>query len=229
MVTPRVFRTFVPLRMKSFLFILIPLFLCAGLASAQQSILGVRQGIGLWLNKRGIGQGSLIYAEDQHLTWNKEVFYRNVIRQKWSYETSLSYFSFNNVRKGKRYASRTERNEVLKTSFSVQYDVTYPLMAYMFPFLRHARSYIGFNAAPMISFDRYNTVALDGSETKENRQHIMMMVGFSYTHIIPVSKRLNITSVLSFQTNAFYKYTINPDHELPNKSISWMGGLGYRL
>lgn len=215
--------------MRPFLSILIPLILLVGSALAQGPLLGVRQGVGLWLNKRGIGQGSLVYADGQHLTWNKEVFYRDVIRQKWSYETSLTYFSFNNVRQGKRFASRTEKNEVLKTSFSVQYDVTYPLIAYMFPFLRHARSYIGFNAAPIISFDRYRTIALDGTETKENGQHVMMMIGFSYTHIIPVSKRLNITSVLSFQTNAFHKYTINPYHEVPNKSVTWMGGLGYKL
>lgn len=196
---------------------------------AQQSMLGIRQGAGLWLHKQGIGQGSLKLTAGQRVTWNKEIFYRNAFEKKWSYEASVSYFSFNYIRMGRRYDRRTEKNEFLKTNFSVQYNVTYPLLGYMIPFMRDMSSFIGFNMSPMISFDKYQTIELDGSETNKSGQNLSMMIGFSYTHIIPVSKKLNITSVLSFATNTFSKYEPATDYIRPNKSISWMGGLGYKL
>lgn len=211
--------------------LLIPalLLLLPGISHAQQMI-GFRQGVTLWFQKNGLGQGSLNYAQGQHFTWDKELFFRDAIDKKWHYEATLSTFSFSNTHPEKRREVISEKNTVIRTGYSLQYDVTYPLFGYLFPFMQRMKSYVGLNTAHLIWINQYDILNVDNElRRKKSDVNVTMMLGFSYTHVIPLSKRLNVTSVLSFNTNTFSKYGATQSVARPNKSVNWLGGLAYTL
>ena len=213
---------------QKIILIIILLFCFAFFGKAQENMMGVRQGYSLWLSKYGIGQNSLKYADGQHFTWDKEIFYRQKISSKWLVESSLTYYALKNSRYEKE-APISLRNDIIKSSISLQYDVTYPLLGYMFYFMQGMHSYIGFNVSQNISFNKKEKQQIDGTMSTSKSTDVFMMVGFSYTHVIPVSKRLSLTSGLSFNTNSFSKYQPAAIYNRPNKSISWMMGMGYNL
>ena len=198
-------------------------------ADAQQAMIGLRQGGSLWLTKSGLGQGTLKYADGQHFTWDKELFFRDAILKKWYFETGISNFSFNNTTTTGDQATISVKSNVIKTNFSLQYDVTYPLLGYIFPRMGGMKSYIGFNVSPMIAFNKYNTTGADSLLSVRKDVNVRLMVGFSYTHIIPLSPRVSITSVLSFNTGFYSKYVPLTANTHANKSISWMSGISYNL
>lgn len=198
-------------------------------AGAQDQMFGFRHGFSLWLHQQGLGQGMLKYAQGQHYTWDKELFYRDVISDKWHFEASLANFNFKNTFTDRRNTITHEQNDILKTKFSLQYDVTYPLLGYMFPFMQGMRSYIGFNTSHLVSFNKYDATMADGTQSHKKDINVMVMLGFSYTHIIPISKKLNITSELGFYSNTFSVRGHTPGYTRPNKSVTWLGGFAYNL
>ena len=208
--------------------ILTILFLCCFAFHSNAQMLGVRQGYSLWLSKYGIGQQSLKYADGQHFTWEKEIFYRQKISTKWLVESDLTYYALKNTRYEKEMPVSL-RNDIIKSNVSLQYDVTYPLLGYMFYFMQGMHSYVGFNVSQNISFNKKEKQQVDGTTSTSKSTDVFMMVGFSYTHVIPVSKRLSLTSCFSFNTNSFSKYQPAAIYSRPNKSVSWMMGMGYDL
>lgn len=208
---------------------LMLLLLACGCSLQAQEMVGFRQGVSLWMSRYGIGQGTLQLAQGQHFTWDKELFFRGNLEKKWWYEAGIANYRFRNTGSDRNHSMLSEQNDIIETNFSLQYDVTNPLIGYMFKGMEQMKSYIGFNVSPAISFNKYQTEDVDGKRTDRRDRHMSVMIGFSYTHVIPITSRLNIVSRFSFETNSFSKYRSLVGFSRPNKSIGWQTGIAYSL
>lgn len=203
--------------------------------TAQEAIIGVRQGLGFWLRKEGIGKGSLRYGQDDHFSWNKEVFFRKHLKNKWAGELSLATYQ---LKYRSQYANDQYRSSsahltrFFEANIVVQYDVTYPLFSYMFPVLTGMKSFLGFSAIPRVAIDGENQTLehKDGAITTGQRETrgFSFFLGMNYTHIIPLTKKFFLTSELSFSMQPFDAYRRTAT-ERPNRQISLMTGIGYKL
>ncbi|HRO43017.1 MAG TPA: hypothetical protein PL009_09295 [Flavipsychrobacter sp.] len=206
-------------------------------ARAQQTLVGVRQGVGMWFTKNRIGQGSLKYAPGNHFTWNKEIFFRKNLTKDFTAEVSFGTYEMQYEKEVKNEVATTyssHRSNFLETTILVQYDVTYPLISYFFPKLTGMKSFLGFSLIPRISFDRMATrTEFDSGPIVSDfykGNDVALFVGMHYTHVIPISKRISISSALSFKMQPFDKYLRDEGnfHE-PNRHISLMTGVLYQL
>lgn len=205
---------------------------------AQHSLsMGIRQGVGVWFTKTGVGKGSLQFAEGDHFSWNKELFFRQQLDKKWAYEVSLMNYQLHSIHTDQSdYKTiKTEKDaQFLESSLSIQYDVTYPLAGYMVPALKDMKSYIGFALAQRFSFEQVNATTFNNDASVHTNAYpannFNMFVGFNYTHIIPISKRINITSVFAFKMNPFSQKGFRSiDYSNPNRVLSISSGISYKL
>lgn len=209
--------------------ILLVLLLQAATTQAQQYAIGLRHGASFWMTKNSIGKGSLRTPPGQHFTYDKELYLRIDARSKWDYEAGISHYKFDvdrNIHVAEMVQAR-QRVQVVDLKLSLQYDVTYPLLGYMFPALSKMKTYVGFATTPRLQFER-----IDIKETGEriDNTSVSVLFAFSYTHIIPVSKRWSVSSSLSFSAMPFDKHLRDKDDFYdPNRRIAWHGGMLYKL
>lgn len=224
--------------MNRILLILIFTAACVGTSSAQQGLtMGIRQGVGMWFTKDGIGNGSFHTAEGDHFSWNKEIFARQEFSKKWAYEVSVINYhldSRHDVREETKMISTNRNTQYIETGLSFQYDVTYPLAGYMFPALRGMKSFVGFGVFPRISFEdvTITTIGNDASRVSDihSANNFALFLGFNYTHIVPLTQRLSLTSVFSVKMKPFDQNIFsNRDFSKPNRQVSVATGLSYRL
>lgn len=202
-------------------------------ANAQQTFAGVREGVGFWLTKNGRGKGSLKYAPGNHFTWNKEFFIRRHGSGKWAYEFDLVHYQHRYKRVDRGDSIGTYENwhsNFLELNFVLQYDVTYPLAAFMFPVLSKMKSYIGFSAAPRAGFHKVEPVEAGMPKGWIRSSSLDFFIGMHYTHFVPITDRLVLSSCLSFRMKPFDRMgRADGDFYEPNRQISLSSGVCYRL
>lgn len=217
--------------------IAVLLLILAGRTKAQEINMGIRQGLGIWFVDRGIGMGSLRYASGDHFSWNKELFFRQRLKSKWAYEISFATYQVDNsITIQREYESiHTEiKGTYVEHGISLQYDMTYPLAGYVFPWLRNMKSYVGFAFIPRIDFKdiTHTTVNTDMLTTQSHKKetNLSFWTGFNYTHMVPLTPRLTLTSTLQFKMKPFDQYFNTKETDAaPNRQVSVMTGLCYRL
>jgi hypothetical protein len=216
--------------------ILILSFLLSGTSTAQQLFAGGRQGVGFWLTKNGNGIGSLKYAPDNHFSWNKELFLRRHTT-RWAYELGVTNYNMrydrHHEKDGVRHHS-DHRTRFVETNLSVQYDVTYPLVGYMFPALVKMKSFFGFTLTPRLAFEKISASeelpSGNRTSTDSRNTSFSLFIGMSYTHVIPISKNWSVTSSFNFRMQPMDKYLRDEgDFYEPNRQISVMTGVLYSL
>lgn len=206
-------------------------------AFAQEYAVGTRQGIGMWFTKNGKGKGSLKYAPGNHFTWNKELFIRKHASNGWAYELSLNNYCINYSNEEKGEGNTTyyhHKGNFFETNFIVQYDVTYPLAAYMFPALSGMKSFFGFSATPRFAFDRVEKVVYmsptDTLQSASRNYETSFFIGFYYTHYIPITEHWVLTSAFSFKMQPFNRYMrADDDFYRPNRQLAFQTGLCYKF
>lgn len=183
-----------------------------------QTYVGIKHGISLWLTKSGYGQGSLSFSERQTITYDKGITSRITLTPKFVLEESLHYYKYKGT-------DMLEAEDVLELKNSIQYDVTYPLLGYMFPILKNTKTYVGLSVAPRIHVSGKN------NETQNNRETFYScLLGFSYTHIIPVSKSIFVQSQYIFEMKPLDNHKVyNNNIPLDNRRISWNTSLIFKL
>lgn len=222
--------------MRKFSLLILCTALLSNFAAAQDWLVGFRQGPSLWLTRNRLGVGSLQIAPDDALSWNREVFVRK-LSNRWAYEGGVTHY-----RQRYEIDTRNEGAEVqtsyntnfVEANFLVQYDVTNPYIPYLMPQLRNMRSFLGFGIIPRVSFsDVTISRSLGPAErTMEttSKNDVSLFFGVSYTSLIPLSKRWSLSSNISYKFQPFDQYLRERGNFYnPNRQISWMTGLCYRL
>ena len=211
--------------MKKLIYAVAILLLLTSVASAQETFIGVREGTSLWLNKSYYSSNA-INLYPQRFTWDKQVLLRRNTRGKWSWEAGIKHYktkdiiTTNNLEEPPR---QTVVDNHLQADMTVQYDVTYPLTGYFFPVLRDMRTYLGLSIIPVMQFTQ-------NKATREKGNSFMLMSGLTYTHTIPVGKRLLFSSVLTFRALKGDRQKYNTtDVTVANRNISYHAGIAYKL
>src|SRR5690606_36386130 len=107
------------------------------------------------------------------------------------------------------------------------YDVTYPLLGYIFPVLSKMRSYVGFATEPRVLFSK-TEIKETGEELHDRK--FSLLLAFNYMHMVPLSKRWSLPSVLSFSAVPFDKHSRDKgDFYNPSRRIAWHTGIQYHL
>lgn len=160
------------------------------LLPAQTFDAGIRHGILIRLQKDGIGQGSMGFASGQTAAYEKILFVR-MHSNKLMYEIAACYHQY-------KTNDANIQNNVFATQYSLHYDITYPGLAYIFPFLRNMRSYAGVSAIPTVQIikNEGNNIALWSIKS-----------GIHYTRIIPITRHIN------FSTQLFYITGLTDRHQ----------------
>lgn len=207
------------------------------LVLAQTNSIAFRQGVGFWFIRNGIGKGTVHYPAGQHFTWNKELVYQHTSSGRWAVEAGIKHYTIGSEAKwrdGQTDYTRNSYATYIQIPISVQYDVTYPLLGMFFPQFAGARSYIGFLGAPGMSFEKVDKNrkedygATSRYSWKEN--DISFMVGFTYRHHVPITKRLSLSSMLTFQMNPFQAHFRKTEGDIaPNRNITFQTGIAYLL
>lgn len=207
------------------------MYACASHAQAAPGVavpmIGLRQGVGFWLTKSGVGRGSLRVPPGQHFSWTKEAFFRKPISRQWVGEVGLMHYSFKNSLKDTGGTSYSEQIQHVQLNATMYYDVSYPLLGYLVPYFFKMRSYAGISVAPRIGWvDR--SVALP--DRPDNERPLDLLAGVHYMHILPLGKRWYATSVFSYRSVPFGRFSKDPHaFSHPNRTFSWVGGIAYSL
>jgi hypothetical protein len=202
-------------------------------AHAQSWQVGVQQGISYWLTRRIVGIDRLQTRPGQHLTWDKELILKYQSTRKLGFELGLGTYHFRQQTPGTIGDSILQVDgdtHALSLRMAVVYDVTYPLLGYMFPKMAGMKSYIGFICTPTLLWDNAAVTSRTEEQYQFRRTCFSMWVGFSYTHEFPLTKRLFLISQLAFQGKPFIKYRINEDvMPYANKRVNIQSGLRIKL
>lgn len=211
-------------------FILVILVFQVAGANAQQYAIGLRHGASFWMTENQIGKGSLRTPPGQHFTYDKELYLRLDTKSKWDYEAGISHYYFDidrDIHVNDKLQHARQRVQVADIKLSLQYDVTYPLLGYIFPAFSKMKTYVGFATTPRLQFE---TIEIKETGERIDRKSVSVLFAFSYTHIVPVSKRWSVSSSLSFSAVPFDKHLRRKgDFYDPNRRIAWHGGMQYRL
>lgn len=183
-----------------------------------QTHIGIKHGISLWLTKSGHGRGSLSFSERQTATYDKGITTRITLSPKFVLEESLLYYAYSET-------DISYAEDLVELKNSIQYDVTYPLLGYMFPILKHTKTYVGLSIAPRIHVARNNNEASGGRDA-----FYSCLLGFSYTHVIPLTKNIFVQSQYIFEMKPFDNHKVYTGNiPLDNRRISWNTSLIFRL
>lgn len=182
-------------------------------STVAQIQLGYRQGNSIWVTKSGHGQGSFSDSRLQKITYDREVFFRFPLRKKIFVECGSQYYSFAT---GKKY-EYVGKESILQLNNHIQFDITNPLLGYLYPRLTNIRAFAGLNLSPRIHL------------TNKSQYHTLML-GLSYTHIFPVTDKICIGSQFSYQAVILdhLKVYVGEAPSL-NRRISWQTSIIYRL
>lgn len=203
--------------MRKLLVILLP-FILTSCSLYAQTYVGIKHGISLWLTKTGYGRGSLSFSERQTAAYDKGITSRTTLSPKFVLEESLLYYTY-------KETGINNAEDVLELKNSIQYDVTYPLLGYMFPILKHTKTYVGLSIAPRIHILRSSEELTDNNQT-----FYSCLLGFSYTHIIPLSKNIFVQSQYIFEMKPLDNHKIYTGNvPLDNRRISWNTSLIFKL
>jgi len=172
----------------------------------------------LWLTKSGYGRSSLSFSERQTATYDKGITTRITLSPKFVLEESLLYYTYSET-------DISNAEDVVEIKNSLQYDVTYPLLGYMFPIMKHTKTYVGLSVAPRIHISRNN------NETSGNGEVLFScLLGFSYTHVIPLTKNIFVQSQYIFEMKPLDNHKVYTGNvPLDNRRISWNTSLIFRL
>lgn len=197
--------------------ILLPLLFIINSLYAQTYI-GMKHGMSLWLTKNGYGRSSLSFSERQTATYDKGITTRITLSPKFVLEESLLYYTYSET-------DISNAEDIVELKNSLQYDVTYPLLGYMFPILKHTKTYVGLSVAPRVHMSRNN------NETSGNGEvFYSCLLGFSYTHIIPLTKNIFVQSQYIFEMKPLDNHKVYTGNvPLDNRRISWNTSLIFRL
>lgn len=197
--------------------ILLPLLFIINSLYAQTYI-GIKHGMSLWLTKSGYGRSSLSFSERQTATYDKGIATRITLSPKFVLEESLLYYTYSET-------DISNAEDVVELKNSLQYDVTYPLLGYMFPILKHTKTYVGLSLAPRIHISRNN------NETPGNEEvFYSCLLGFSYTHVIPLTSNIFVQSQYIFEMKPLDNHKVYTGNvPLDNRRISWNTSLIFRL
>ncbi|GEM_PF-5426844 len=197
--------------------ILLPLLFIINSLYAQTYI-GIKHGMSLWLTKSGYGRSSLSFSERQTATYDKGITTRITLSPKFVLEESLLYYTYSET-------DISNAEDVVEIKNSLQYDVTYPLLGYMFPIMKHTKTYVGLSVAPRIHISRNN------NETSGNGEVLFScLLGFSYTHVIPLTKNIFVQSQYIFEMKPLDNHKVYTGNvPLDNRRISWNTSLIFRL
>ncbi|MBN8670857.1 MAG: hypothetical protein ACK4EY_03470 [Flavipsychrobacter sp.] len=183
-----------------------------------QTHIGIKHGLSLWLTKSGYGRGSLSFSERQTATYDKGITTRITLSPKFVLEESLLYYAYSET-------DISYAEDVVELKNSLQYDVTYPLLGYMFPILKHTKTYVGLSIAPRIHMARNNNEASGGRDA-----FYSCLFGFSYTHVIPLTKNIFVQSQYIFEMKPFDNHKVYTGNiPLDNRRISWNTSLIFKL
>ncbi len=218
--------------MKSFVWILLLLTITSGNVNAQSWQIGAQQGVSYWLTRKVIGVDRLRTLPGQHLTWDKALTLRYQTRKKLGFKIDAGTYHFRQHTPGAADSILAVNGDTyaLTLRMGVMYDVTYPLLSYMFPRMAGMKSYIGFTCAPSLLWD--DAIITNTADESDHlcRNRFGMWVGFSYTHEVPLSKKVLLVSEFAFEGRPFIKYRIDEDVlPVPNKRISVQSGLRFKL
>lgn len=204
-----------------------------GMLRAQSWHIGAQQGISYWLTRKALGVDRLHTLGGQHLTWDKELTLRYQTKKKLGFELGLGTYHFNQQTPGAAtdsIAGIDGDTHALSLRMAVVYDVTYPLLQYMFPRMAAMRSYIGFTCTPTLLWDDAIVTPVADQSYHLCRNRFAVWVGFSYTHEIPLAKHLLLVSQFAFQGRPFIKYRSSEDvMPFPNKRASIQSGIRFKL
>ncbi len=183
-----------------------------------QNYIGIKHGMSLWLTKSGYGRGSLSFSERQTATYDKGITTRISLSPKFVLEESLLYYTYSET-------DISNAEDVVEIKNSLQYDVTYPLLGYMFPILKHTKTYVGLSVTPRVHMSRNN------NETSGAREAFYScLLGFSYTHIIPLTKNIFVQSQYIFEMKPLDNHKVYTGNlPLDNRRISWNTSLIFKL
>lgn len=183
-----------------------------------QTHIGIKHGLSLWLTKSGYGRGSLSFSERQTATYDKGITTRITLSPKFVLEESLLYYTHSET-------DISYNEDVVELKNSIQYDITYPLLGYMFPILKHTKTYVGLSIAPRIHMLRSSEELTDNKAT-----FYSCLLGFSYTHIISLSKNIFVQSQYIFEMKPLDNHKIYTGNvPLDNRRISWNTSLIFKL
>lgn len=195
------------------------------MVKSQEVLIGLRQGTSLWMNKSYYASNAMnLYP--QKFTWDKQVFVQVNTKTKWSFETAVKHYRtrewlVSDKPEEPKYQHVISDN--LQLSLTVQYDVTYPLIGYFSPFLSGMKTYVGFSLIPVMQLTQNKATGAKNSK-------VLIMSGFNYMHTLPITKKLLLSSVLTFRALKADKQKFNStDITAANRSISYNIGLAYKL
>lgn len=197
--------------------ILLPLLFIINSLYAQTYI-GMKHGMSLWLTKSGYGRSSLSFSERQTATYDKGLTTRITLSPKFVLEESLLYYTYSET-------DISNAEDIVELKNSLQYDVTYPLLGYMFPILKHTKTYVGLSVVPRVHMTRNNNEASGGRDA-----FYSCLLGFSYTHVIPLTKNIFVQSQYIFEMKPLDNHKVYTGNvPLDNRRISWNTSLIFRL
>lgn len=219
--------------MRCFLILVLLTGFCLD-APAQSWQAGVQQGISYWLTRKAWGTDRLRTVEGSHLTWDKEIALKYQSKKKLGFELGLGYYHFRQQTPGATEDTILSINGDsygLSLRMAVLYDVTYPLLGFVFPQMASMKSYIAFTCTPSLLWDDAAVALPDENESYQLcRTRFSVWVGFSYLHEVPLGKRLMLVNQFSFSGRPFVKYR-EEDYVLPipNKRVAVQSGLRLKL
>ena len=203
--------------MRKLLVILIS-FILTSCSIHAQTYVGIKHGISLWLTKTGYGRGSISFSDRQTATYDKGITSRITLSPKFALEESLLYYTYEET-------GINNAEDVLELKNNIQYDVTYPLLGYIFPVLRNTKTYVGISVAPRMHILKNRKELTDSKGI-----FYSCLLGFSYTHIIPLSKNIFVQSQYVFEMKPLDNHKVYTGNvPLDNRRISWNTSLIFKL